>query len=48
MGSETASIKMNDSHTYTIDVRYTEDKETYRDWKRIFLSEYGTGAFIFP
>lgn len=46
MGKDTAIVKMNDGGIYNIDVRYTEDKETYEKWKITFLRPYGISALI--
>ena len=46
MGKDSAIVRNSDGRTYNIDVRYTENEDTYRDWKRIFLRPYGISSFI--
>lgn len=46
MGKDKADVKMNDGSIYEIDVRYTEDKKTYQDWKLTFLRPYGISSII--
>lgn len=41
VGQDIAHVNLNAS-TYSIGVRYTEDKEIYLNWKRRFLASYGT------
>ena len=43
VGQDIAHVNLNAS-TYSIGVRYTEDKEIYLNWKRRFLASYGTGS----
>lgn len=46
MGEDTAIVKSNDGNTYNIEVRYTEDVETYRDWKKMLLRPYGSSLTV--
>ena len=46
MGKDTAIVKVDNHTSYNANVRYTEDENTYRDWKYKFLLQYGEGAFV--
>ncbi len=44
MGETTAKMETSDGRLLTIDVRYTEDVDTYKSWKKTFLSDRGIVA----
>ena len=44
MGKDMAIVEMNGRNVYNIEVRYTEHKETYQNWKRTFLRPYGLSS----
>ncbi|MDD2666633.1 MAG: hypothetical protein PHD13_04085 [Methanocellales archaeon] len=44
MGETTAKMETSDGRSLTIDVRYTEDVDTYKSWKQTFLFEQGIVA----
>lgn len=46
MGTDSAIVKNSDGITYSIDVRYTDNEDTYKDWKITFLRPYGIGSLI--
>jgi len=50
VGDKTAKAETIDGRKLTLDVRYTEDFDTYVNWKERFLSEYGIKArvLIYP
>jgi len=44
MGKDMAIVEKNGRNVYNIEVRYTENKETYQNWKRTFLRPYGLSS----
>ena len=46
MGENKATMYLSDGHTQSIYVRYTEDIETYNDWKNTMLLQHGSSFYI--
>lgn len=46
MGENIAHVTEITGREYIVDVRYTEDKEVYTEWKNIYLLQYGRGALV--
>lgn len=44
MGQDKAIVKRGEVIIYNIEVRYTDNKETYQNWKRTFLRPYGLSS----